>query len=45
MLYLNELTFEFAPFAADKVQGVSVSCDNVLAGIACSSAKDDNLGL
>ena len=39
------LTFELGPFGANEVQSICVSRNDIFAGIAGSTAKDDDLGL
>jgi hypothetical protein len=41
----SELTIEFAPLVADDVKRVSVSCDDVFAGVSCRTSKQNDLRL
>ena len=39
------LTFKFAPFAGDQVEGVGVARNDVLASVASCSTENDHLRL
>ena len=42
---ISELTIEFAPLVTNNVERVRISSDNVLPGVTCSPAKQNDLRL